>query len=52
MEFSHFNKDGKAYMVDVSEKNKTKREARAFGKIKVSRNIKQKTGKYDIINLE
>ncbi len=39
MEFSHFNKDGNAYMVDVSEKNKTKREARAFGKIKVSKEV-------------
>lgn len=39
MEFSHFNKDGDAYMVDVSEKNKTKREARAFGKIKVSKEV-------------
>lgn len=42
MEFSHFNKDGKAYMVDVSEKNKTKREARAFGKIKVSQEVIEK----------
>ncbi len=39
MEFSHFNKDGNAYMVNVSEKNKTKREARAFGKIKVSKEV-------------
>lgn len=42
MEFSHFNKDGKAYMIDVSEKNKTKREARAFGKIKVSQEVIEK----------
>lgn len=39
MDFTHFNKDGKAYMVDVSEKNKTKREATAFGKVKVSKEI-------------
>lgn len=39
MDFTHFNKDGKAYMVDVSEKNKTKRTARAFGKIKVSEEV-------------
>lgn len=39
MDFTHFNKEGKAYMVDVSEKNKTKREATAFGKVKVSKEI-------------
>lgn len=30
---THFNKDGKAYMVDVSEKNETKRIAISSGKI-------------------
>lgn len=39
MDFTHFNNDGKAYMVDVSEKTKTKRVARAFGKIKVSQEV-------------
>lgn len=39
MDFTHFNDDGKAYMVDVSEKNKTKRVAKAFGKIKVSQEV-------------
>ena len=39
MEFTHFNEDGKAHMVDVSDKKKTKRTATAFGKIKVSKEI-------------
>lgn len=39
MDFTHFDKDGKAQMVDVSGKNKTKRTATAFGKIKVSKEI-------------
>ena len=39
MDFTHFNKDGKAHMVDVSDKEKTKRTATAFGKIKVSKEI-------------
>lgn len=39
MDFTHFNKDGKVYMVDVSEKNETQRIATAFGKIKVSEEI-------------
>lgn len=39
MDFTHFNDEGKAYMVDVSEKNKTKRTATAFGKIKVSKEV-------------
>lgn len=30
---THFDESGKAWMVDVSEKTETKREARAFGKI-------------------
>lgn len=54
MEFSHFNEEGKAYMVDVSEKNKTKRKATAFGKIKVSKEIISKlknreVGKGDVL---
>ena len=39
MDFTHFNDEGEAYMVDVSEKNKTKRTATAFGKIKVSKEV-------------
>lgn len=39
MDFTHFDKDGKAQMVDVSGKNKTKRTATAFGKVKVSKEI-------------
>ena len=39
MDFTHFNEDGKAHMVDVSEKNQTQRTATAFGKIKVSKEI-------------
>jgi cyclic pyranopterin phosphate synthase len=36
MEFTHFNEYGKAKMVDVSEKNETKRVAIAKGSIKMS----------------
>ncbi|MRZ80140.1 cyclic pyranopterin monophosphate synthase MoaC [Paeniclostridium sordellii] len=36
MEFTHFNEYGKAKMVDVSEKNKTKRVAIAKGSIKMN----------------
>ncbi|WP_332842379.1 cyclic pyranopterin monophosphate synthase MoaC [Paraclostridium sp. AKS81] len=35
MEFTHFNEYGKAKMVDVSEKNETKRVAIAKGSIKM-----------------
>lgn len=35
-EFTHFDQDGNAVMVDVSEKNDTKREAVAEGKIYMS----------------
>ncbi|WP_426710560.1 cyclic pyranopterin monophosphate synthase MoaC [Cetobacterium sp. SF1] len=34
---THFNKDGKAHMVDVTEKNSTERVAVAVGKIKMSK---------------
>ncbi len=37
MEFTHFNQSGRAHMVDVSEKNDTKRKAIARGVIKMSR---------------
>ncbi|MFQ9311577.1 MAG: cyclic pyranopterin monophosphate synthase MoaC [Paraclostridium sordellii] len=36
MEFTHFNEYGKAKMVDVSEKNETKRVAIAKGSIKIN----------------
>lgn len=36
MEFTHFNEYGKAKMVDVSEKNETKRVAIAKGSIKMN----------------
>lgn len=36
MEFTHFDENGKAVMVDVTEKNDTKRVATAAGKITVS----------------
>jgi cyclic pyranopterin phosphate synthase len=35
VEFTHFDKEGKAIMVDVSDKNETKREALAKGKIRM-----------------
>jgi cyclic pyranopterin phosphate synthase len=35
--FTHFNSEGKAVMVDVSQKNDTLREATASGKIRMSR---------------
>jgi len=37
MEFTHFDRDGNARMVDVSEKEDTKREAVAEGCIRMSR---------------
>lgn len=37
MEFTHFNENGKARMVDVGEKNETKRVAIARGTIKMNR---------------
>lgn len=37
MEITHFDKNGNAVMVDVSEKNVTEREAVAKGRIKVSK---------------
>lgn len=39
MEFTHFDENGKAVMVDVTQKNDTVREAQAAGKILVSRNV-------------
>ena len=37
MEFTHFDPGGKAWMVDVSDKDDTKREAAAEGVIRMSR---------------
>ena len=36
MKLSHVDSDGKARMVDVSEKRETGREARAFGVVRMS----------------
>lgn len=38
---THFDGEGNAYMVDVSEKSETHREAVASGKIRVSREVMQ-----------
>ncbi len=55
MELTHLDKDGKAKMVDVSEKEVTQRIARAFGCVKMSPDVYQilKKGegpKGDILN--
>jgi cyclic pyranopterin monophosphate synthase len=42
-ELTHLDKDGKARMVDVSAKNETEREARAYGRVKMSQTA------YDIV---
>ena len=42
MEFTHFNENGQARMVDVTEKNETKRCAIATGYIKMNPNTIQK----------
>jgi cyclic pyranopterin monophosphate synthase len=36
MKLSHVDSDGKAKMVDVSDKKETEREARAYGKVRMS----------------
>ncbi len=45
-EFTHFNEQGHAVMVDVSEKADTMREATAMGRIRMSKECfeKVKTG--------
>lgn len=53
-EFSHFDEKGHAFMVDVSEKGETKREARASGWIRMSRECFRKVaegsvGKGDVL---
>ena len=39
MPLTHFDAEGKARIVDVTEKKETVREATATGKIKVSRDV-------------
>ena len=53
-EFTHFNQNGDAVMVDVSEKTDTVREATAFGKITMSQECFEKVkrgemGKGDVL---
>ncbi|MDX8337376.1 MULTISPECIES: cyclic pyranopterin monophosphate synthase MoaC [Cetobacterium] len=53
---THFNKDGKAIMVDVTEKNETKRVAIASGKIIMNsetyKKVKEgKVGKGDVLGV-
>lgn len=42
MEFTHFDEQGNAVMVDVGEKPETRRMAKAVGRIKVSEEVFQK----------
>ena len=56
MDLTHFDKNGKAVMVDVTEKNDTLREASAAGKLMVSREVFQAvkevgTGKGDVLGV-
>lgn len=56
MGFTHFDENGKAVMVDVTEKNDTVREAVAAGKITVSREVFQAVregtvGKGDVLGV-
>lgn len=56
MGLTHFDKNGKAIMVDVTEKNDTVREATAAGKILVSREVYNaieagKIGKGDVLGV-
>lgn len=37
MEFTHFNEEGRAHMVEVGDKEDTKRIAKAYGRIKMKR---------------
>ncbi|HEO8421833.1 cyclic pyranopterin monophosphate synthase MoaC [Niallia sp. FSL W8-0635] len=47
-EFTHFNKEGRAKMVDISEKTETARIAVALSSIKVSKEIYEKITKREI----
>lgn len=56
MEFSHFNKQGNAVMVDVTAKDDTQRTARATGTIVVSQEVYEKVkegsmAKGDVLNV-
>lgn len=56
MGFTHFDENGKAVMVDVTEKNDTVREAEAAGMITVSREVfravrEGKVGKGDVLGV-
>lgn len=57
MEFSHFDKQGNAVMVDVTAKDDTQRTARATGTIVVSQEVYEKIkegsmAKGDVLNVE
>lgn len=41
MEFTHFNEEGRAHMVEVGDKEDTKRLAKAYGRIKMKRETVQ-----------
>ncbi|MFV0364632.1 MAG: cyclic pyranopterin monophosphate synthase MoaC [Suipraeoptans sp.] len=54
MEFTHFDNNGNAIMVDISDKEETKREACAIGRIKMSKECFSKiktreVGKGDVL---
>ena len=56
MGFTHFDENGKAVVVDVTEKNDTVREAEAAGKITVSREVfravrEGRVGKGDVLGV-
>ena len=56
MELTHFDENGKARMVDVTDKQDTVREATATGKITVSRTVYDaieagKVGKGDVLSV-
>lgn len=56
MGLTHFDEDGKAVMVDVTDKSETVREATAAGKIKVSRQVYEaitegRIGKGDVLGV-
>lgn len=56
MELTHFDEHGKAYMVNVTEKNITQRTAIAVGKIKVNQEVydaieKGTVGKGDVLGV-
>ena len=51
MEFTHFDENGNALMVDVSEKAETKREATARGSIYMSPQCLKKVAKGDVLGV-